>query len=1784
MKNSIRILILVVCATLLVSIFAFFSIKVNNQKYVAFKDAGYIISTNYETNNTEGNNQDITSTKYYFNNDTKYHKTYNNEYTFTNTSNEEVNVEESNFIHYNDGSIGAFKTSSLLDLTHLNDEIIKYYNLPVKNVLTKSGSGYLAKNVSGNIEFNNFLLKIDDNKFMLVAPTISVHVKNDTRTISDSYLEIQYFDGNIVRLENNGVKLQSVAEDFYLEINDVIINLSNKNIYLNKDKKLSLNDITINSNDNIDLSDIDDDSKFMTEDEKKQQEEEEKQKQQEELEKAKKELQEAQDKIQENIKSNFSNENPISGITDGIVRPSSPDNSEEIIDNTNSYDPVFTITNFKVTANGVLADIKYEDKSNVLVGSPTISLIDAGNNRLVDTMHLNTGVTTISYSNESLTQNTNYVLVVNANYMKNADTVNKDFIQKSFVTSSIGISVKKDYFGTKSLNFIVKKDKTSDVKSLNAKLYKGQELIATYPVNISTTDTANVNFTGLDSNTTYRLELSDFIYNNLVITDNFNITEEYKTLKVSPSIGGTSFTIDKVNSKFILETNNISDRDNGIISLRYEVYDMRSLSGDSTPEPVKVVETPNLGSVDINVDDVTIMRGVPYVFKVIATFNDNEKTVEYERGYTEEAMQLDGKIHPSVNFEASEVTFERINGVIKIVDLYGTVDYSKPFKVIYTDSHGITKNLTYNQAGLNIPLDINGLRANHETYTFNVYGTVDLSDGYGAAQQLIGSFTVNTANIKSFTLRTKVDNTSLVKAFSITAQLTPTNGEDNSLEANTLSNLTFALYAGTSTAGQKLSEVSYVDYDLDPYQSNLRETYYDNTFEINPELFNLTSKAVQAYDTVTIEVKNANDYTEWPNTSEIVNNIITVKVKDPIEDPEDNPKITLDYLRNKDADGTHYDSNLDADTVVGLIAHSTYPNSSKYAKYVNYYLYDANDNKTPVAQALNIPVNDDGTIPSHTFYLDKGTSIDTKDTTPRRGHTYYATYIIYVDVDGDGIVDEGIQIPTSGIAASANLDVPKQTPIFYTYPSTVNDNKLIWAYKYTDIDNALVNKKIYYRLNNIDMSNHDISENTNFQTISLDKTDGGVVNLYATIRPLKEMNDSVYNVVNQTIESLTAVPTIKYVLTPETNRLLVTISDYDPSSTFFKKVVKMMLTFTADNQVRNIDNVTFDEQGNYLVDLTELEDFMNKNIEVNLYAYYDSNVIGFDTSTKAEGIYTSNFALKQAIEGASTGEYYVVKANSLSNSPNALNSIFTFSLNKNANSNGTYNFKLTSASNSTLNNNYYLNLDNGGFKFSENNENLHFYPSKIAYTKLSSDNNTFSFTQLVPGVSLMKDGKYAIDTGIDSADVTISLSAKSNAIVDNKIYIEVYNTDENMIESNSTLKYTKEFTIDDLKNPITLDELELNSYYYFKIKAVINGMGSDKRTLYDLDSKSDTILYPISTLSNLTLENQSISYSAKSYTDKSLIYRYTLGVTKNIDHISYKMYTASTDASGNDVYTPLDTDLEIADSVRIEKDMSVTINIPPSSNFQTGRRYVVGLTAYLKKSNGTVTELNTTYSIVYRFAQLTAPYFYIKATRDTQGQSLTFRVSPSDIQYSMINSQYMVNFYDKEGNRIATEYSGVYTGTKDFKLTNIDLSKSTTMVISYKANIANTSDTDSIEVSTRSYTVNGLNSDGIDVGEVYASTNLNDKSKVNLTFSNATKIQEVTAIRYSIIKDGVTVSFTQTPETFTPQVGSCGTTSCFLYTLKSIISDTGIYYIQIQFLNKDGKTVDERIVSYVYTI
>ena len=763
-----------------------------------------------------------------------------------------------------------------------------------------------------------------------------------------------------------------------------------------------------------------------------------------------------------------------------------------------------------------------------------------------------------------------------------------------------------------------------------------------------------------------------------------------------------------------------------------------------------------------------------------------------------------------------------------------------------------------------------------------------------------------------------------------------------------------------------------------------------------------------------------------------------------------------------------------------------------------------------------------------------------------------------------------MHIPTTGIAATDNIDIPKELPNFLTYPSTVlntsNGTKLMWAYKYTDIDNALENSQIYYKVNGSIYGTNNISVSDNFQTFPISLDYAGSYGLYTKVRLLKANQAEDYELTTQEFDKLLQVPTgISYVINLGTNRLMLSIADYDLYQSFFEKVTNFKITFTANNKTREFNNVEFDYTGTTVIDLSELEDFINENVEVNLYAYYDSGIIGFDTEAKALDIYTPNFALKQATSDLTRGEYYIVRGNSLQNKATAWNSIFSFSVNKSPLQNGYYSFNLKN--DNDFNNSYYLKLDEGGFKFIENNENIHFYPSQIALTKLTSENNFFTFTGLVPGVSLKKDGKYLIDVGIDNAYVTATVSSASNTIQDNKIYFEVYETDENMIEANSNLIYTKEVNISDLTEPVVLDNLRPSAYYFFKIKAnVIDNGNVSYMSLYDIDNKTNVINYPISTLSNLSLLNQSFTFSATSYDNKYLTYNYTLENTKNIDHISYTLYTVST-SNGKKIYTPLDDtyNITISDDVNITTNMSKKISIPPASGFKTDINYAVGLKAYLKKSNNTLYELDTIYSNTYYFGQLSAPYFYIQALRDTSKNTLTFKVNPIDSSYTLVKGQYSVGFYDEEGTEIPNSYDGIYTGGKDFVLNNIDLTKKSKIVVTYKANVTNTSNEDNIVV-------------------IYATTNLNDKSKINLTFSNSVRLSDIRAIRYSIYKDGVVVASPSGLEAFSPTANVCGTSTCYGYTLKSIIAGTGIYYIQIQFIDASGQTVDERTISYAYTI
>ncbi len=367
------------------------------------------------------------------------------------------------------------------------------------------------------------------------------------------------------------------------------------------------------------------------------------------------------------------------------------------------------------------------------------------------------------------------------------------------MTESLGIELVKNYFTTEVLSFYLEVDDSSRVKSAEVMLMDANgEAIETQEVSLENLENnrQEITFDELTSNTEYQVRVYNFLYDNSIISDNFTIENSYKTLKQKPFLGKTSFTVNKKDSLFSLKVNNISDADNGIVSYRYEIYDARSLMDN--PTSVEVIEKNNKSSVDLQVDNVTILRGVPYVFKMIATFYDNEKEYEYETEFSN-IMQMDGVEFPSIRFESKEVTFERIVGNIIITDNGNTIslDNNSVMTITYTDSVGNSNSYT-TSGSYNIPFSVNNLRAN-ESYTISVYATVNLQDGNEVIDNCyIGSVVIQTEPTKPFLLDYSVDSSDIDRAFSITSRLGAEDGVDNTLEANTLEGLMFNLYAGTS--------------------------------------------------------------------------------------------------------------------------------------------------------------------------------------------------------------------------------------------------------------------------------------------------------------------------------------------------------------------------------------------------------------------------------------------------------------------------------------------------------------------------------------------------------------------------------------------------------------------------------------------------------------------------------------------------------------------------------------------------------------------------------------------------------------------------------------------------------------------------------------------------------------------------------------------------------------------------------------------------------------------------
>ena len=1722
-----KALLIIVPIIIVIGLIFGYGIISYNSKYTVFQADGHIIAKNSKA----------TTEKMFFDDSTKY-KTVGDEVYIESKDNKTTVIPTETFIHYNDGSISTFAKSVVLDLNEMNKENYKYYNVFSETIFVKDGSNYSVNYLDKKLIFNNFLLKINDQKFMIVGSSLKLKIGGVEKTFDNNYLEITYLEGNLIKVENQGVTYQSVGDDISVEIGDkVVVDFAGKNVYKDNDRKLSLSEITVNSDDNIQINA--EDNKSIT-------------------------GEPTNPETKGNNGSNGSNGNKkgtkkytkeeLPSMSSGVIDTDS--DVEEIIEtNARIKDAEFKIINFDVTANRIRAEVQIVDTDSVLQGDINIKIIESSTNKVVYETTDDTGSSIISIENDVLIPETNYILAINSDYRKNDVIYNKDFIQKTFVTDAVGVSLEKYFVSTRELEVVLKKSSYSDVASVNVNLEDNAgNTLKTVNVVLDREENI-VSFDELKNDTNYKVRVYDFVYNDSIISDNFTILKSFETLKKKPVIGDLSFTIDKKEGKFNMQMNNVIDSDGGIISYKYEVYDSRTVSEEGAL-PITVIEKNNNASASVKVDGKNLVRGVPYVFRVVVTFNDNEKEYDYVTEFNEEVMKLDGVVFPTVKFNKGTVTFERIAGEIEIIDEGNAIDINggSIITISYTDSVGNTNTFT-SSGTLKIPFDINNLRSN-ETYSFAVTAPIDLQDDNPVVDNCyIGSVTIKTEDPNPFKMSFNgIEDPSY--AFAIDAQITRGNSGNTELEANTLTGFNVKLYSGRNTTGTLVKTVKLVDKDLEPYSSELRTLYYDRQFRLDPAFFDMRNSDFKS-EYYTIEVTNAYDYTKFMNSLPIENNVITVKIENALPDMPADPEDAVEVLaiRNADMALEQQREDLNDSTVVGYKFRAIYNNEAKYAQKITYKIHDSDGT---VIDTITYNVPNTGVIDYSEVYIGDGIASNSSDGSLRRGQPFYITYEIDLDTNYDGNKD--ITYPLSGVLKSVMIAPKRQKPSILLYPSSADGTGYTWKYIYKDVDHALSGSKLTAYLDGSSIGDKELTLTDTYKTIKYDINKAGLFSIIANYNLLNTSALEQNKLTSQYYEGINTLNFGKVAIYPERNRVIFSFLDYDNKIDLFKRISNIKIDFVTPNKTITVDGLTT-KSGNLTINYSELSELMGKTITPVITAYYDSGAYGFDTS----GDY---FALQQIRSTNSDPYYYYYFADNKVNTADSAGLSFIKHTFDPTRKKLTINDKIF---------NYSNTYDVTNTAYGINFMGSYISPKKLVTTNFAvQGDESFSFDKIIPGVSILDENNLtSIEALINSVSFKIVAFGVENQLQDDKVYVELYKVlDESA--SDVTLVDTYNYSLSQLNSKLTINNLLPQQDYYLKIFAYVKKDNNtyEKTYLYDVNQQRDGVNYYFKTIGSVGISNITIKYSPASYANRRINVSYDLSQTIGFSYIKYRVYRVI------DENEKILLDKVVTSNDQVFKNrMSHYIKIPNDSGFVTGGKYLIEIQPVLETTiDGEQVDYELdSYSKEFSFNTLYRPYFYISAK--PSGGGIKYIVNVRDYHKAIVDGQFRIQILEDTVDVTPSAYVdrdySINNYNQEFILPTARSEAKYTFNILYNADFSNNVNT--ISSYIYSYLTRVKIGNEVELGTIYADTDMSDNTKINLRFFDSNRLTDIKKIRYSIY-DSNDFSI-DNQAVFTPRLVTNPTTY-YEFQLPDIISIDGVYYISMQFLDSNGNILAEDTVEY----
>ena len=264
---------------------------------------------------------------------------------------------------------------------------------------------------------------------------------------------------------------------------------------------------------------------------------------------------------------------------------------------------------------------------------------------------------------------------------------------------------------------------------------------------------------------------------------------------------------------------------------------------------------------------------------------------------------------------------------------------------------------------------------------------------------------------------------------------------------------------------------------------------------------------------------------------------------------------------------------------------------------------------------------------------------------------------------------------------------------------------------------------------------------------------------------------------------------------------------------------------------------------------------------------------------------------------------------------------------------------------------------------------------------------------------------------------------------------------------------------------------------------------------------------------------------------------------------------------------------------------NILIKIPNTSGFITGDTYRIEVIPVLTaKVNGVSQDIELeSASTKYRFNNLYRPYISINQT--SSSDTLNYRINFRDYNKTVVNGVYRIKITNPSGTDITpAEYKdkniSITEVNKQIQVTGLQKDVIYTLTITYGLDIYN----DHERIQQATYTRNSKVTDAsaVDLGTIYADPDASDNTKINLRFFDSKNIQadKGLTLRYSIYSENDFSTDGQVA--FKPKTVTSGSTSYLEFQLPDTISLRGIYYISMQFIDKNGVLLAEDTVEYRY--